>query len=144
MSLRTLFLGLLAALTVTAAPALSAELPGFGNSDGEPIGETWPPPEGIELSAFIESYNPFDPEACKRPEEETPETPPKGLGLEGGLVRVCLHFRNTTREPINVELPPGLIVVSDSRETQHGMIVQKMNLEVPLSRTSTRRSRPTA
>jgi len=131
MSLRALCLGLMAALALTAAPALSAELPGFGNSEGEPIGETWTPPEGIELSAVIESYNPFDPDACKRPDEETPETPPEELGLKGGLVRVCLNFRNTTREPINVELPPGLIVVSESRDTQHGMIVQKLNLEIP-------------
>jgi len=131
MSLRTLFLGLLAVAVLSGSPALAAELPGFNYSLAAPTGESWSPPEGIELAAVIESYNPFDPETCKRPDAEAAEAALEQVGLPVGQVRVCLQFRNTTGGPINVELPPGLIFVSESQKVQSGMIVQKLTIEVP-------------
>jgi hypothetical protein len=36
----------------------------------------------------------------------------------GGLVRLCLNFRNTnTQVPITVVFPPGLVFISDSDAT---------------------------
>jgi len=132
MSLRALFLGLTAGLALTAAPALSAELPGFGDSIADPVGEPWVLPEGIELSATIESYDPFDPDACKHPDEPPRETPPKPVGVTGGLVRVCLQFTNNTNTPIKVPLLYGIELISESQEIQNGIIVQRGELEVQM------------
>lgn len=111
-------------------PAAAQDLPGFGDSTAMPTGAPFKLPEGLELT--IVSHNSFDLEnTCKRPNALADEEPKAESGLNGGLVRVCFQFSNKTREPINVELPPGLIVISSSRETQHGMLFQKLNLEVP-------------
>lgn len=121
-----------AALTVAlpTSAALAQDLPGFGDSNAMPRGTPFTLPEGLELT--IISYNPFDVEnTCKRPGAEPDEEALPEEGLNVGLVRVCFQFRNTTREPINVELPPGLIVVSSSRDVQHGLLFEQLKLEVP-------------
>jgi hypothetical protein len=109
---------------------LADDPPGFGDSLLLPTGEPFVLPEGIELK--IVSYNPFDKEnTCKRPDAEEGEEPLPDAGLTNGFVNLCFQFSNRTFGPINVELPPGIIVISSNRENQHGMIFQRMNLEVP-------------
>lgn len=131
MFFRTLLLSLAAAVLTAAPHAASAgEIAGFGDSFVLPTGEPWVLPEGIELVTTIRSYNPLDPETCKRPDEETP----KQLGIPTGQVRVCLQFLNTDqRRPIDVQLPPGLVVISESQKNQNGLVVQQVTLEVPSS-----------
>lgn len=122
MSLRAALATALALLCAT--PVAAGELPGFGDSEAEPVGTPFALPEGVELT--IVSYNPFDPEACKAPDAETR---PEPHGPEG-LVRLCLQFTNSGG-PIRISWPPGLIFVSESVNTQNGLLVEGMEIEVP-------------
>ncbi|WP_120541805.1 hypothetical protein [Corallococcus terminator] len=109
-------------------PTEQTDRPGFADSDKEPEGLPFDLPEGIELKDPIKGFNPFDPDGtCKREEDEQ-ALAPQG---SGDLIRLCLEFRNTTNQPIDVQLPPGLVFVSSSRKVQHGMLVQGVTLEVP-------------
>lgn len=123
-------IGMALSLIALTGPAKAADLPGFGDSIALPTGEPFILPEGLELKVI--SYNPFDKEnTCKRPDAEEGEEPLPDSGLTTGMVNLCLQFGNRTGGPINVELPPGLIFVSSSNENQHGIVVQKLTIEVP-------------
>ncbi|RKH12697.1 hypothetical protein D7X74_23140 [Corallococcus sp. CA047B] len=109
-------------------PTEQTDRPGFANSDKAPEGLPFTLPAGIELEEPITGFNPFDPDgSCKREEDET-AVAPQG---SGDLIRLCLKFRNTTRQRIDVDLPPGLVFISSSDKVQHGMLVQGLTLEVP-------------
>ncbi|RZJ45279.1 MAG: hypothetical protein EON87_07910 [Brevundimonas sp.] len=121
MSLRAAFTALL--LLLCATPAAALDLPGFGDSLAEPVGTPLALPEGVEVE--IVSYNPFDPDACKEPDaEERPD--PHG---PEGLVRLCLKFTNSGG-PIRVSWPPGLTFISESKNTQNGLLVEGLEMEV--------------
>lgn len=96
---------------------------GFGDSEEEPEGTPFILPEGITLEN-IYVRNHFDETDCDGKHLEGPR------GRET-LVPLCLVFRNNTNNPINVELPPGLIVVSENTKAQNGILIEKMNLEIP-------------
>lgn len=128
MMIRTL---LIAALTILSAnPANAEDLPGLNYSTADPVGEPWVLPEGIELVATIESFNPFDADSCKNPNDPPRDTPPTPLGIPVGQVRVCMQFINHTNRPIKIPIVYGLQLISESDETQNGLIVQTMELEV--------------
>ncbi|OBX25128.1 hypothetical protein LX77_03230 [Gelidibacter algens] len=97
---------------------------GFGNSDEDPEGTPLLLPPGITLDSPIYTYNRFD------------ETDCGGHAMEGEpgketLVPLCFAFKNNTNSKISVELPPGLIVVSDNKEVQNGILIEKLTIEVP-------------
>lgn len=97
--------------------------PGLGDSTADPVGVPFTLPEGIELARRIQAAT-LD---CW-PDEELNRFEMKGSGL---LVNVCLAFRNTTAEPIEITLPPGLIFTSESIETQNGLLVIPVTVEIP-------------
>ncbi len=100
--------------------------PGIGVSTADPTGTPYLLPGGIEIIQPIEGYD----ANCIPPEQTMQEA--KG---SGALVRLCLKLRNTRSEPGVVELPPGLIFVSDELTTQNGLLVQDVSIEVPAQQT---------
>lgn len=133
MSLTRMLAAAMAVATLTFAlpsAALAQDPPGFGdNNTARPTGTPFVLPEGLELT--IVSYNPFDPDGCKRPDAEPGEEPLPPQGHATGQVNLCLQFKNNTREPLDVTLPPGIITISTSWENQNGLVFQSMKLEVP-------------
>lgn len=104
--------------------AQSSTRPGIGRSTEPPVGAPFALPAGLTLESPIYGYAPEDPEKCDDKYDD------EAYG-HGALVRVCLIFNNTTGAPINVTLPPGLIVVSRSSRVQNGMLTQSVTFEVP-------------
>lgn len=110
--------------------ALAQDPPGFGdNNRARPTGTPFVLPEGLELT--IVSYNPFDPDGCKRPDAEPGEEPLPVQGPATGQVNLCFRFKNKTRTRIDVTLPPGIVTVTDHWENQNGLVLVSMDLEVP-------------
>lgn len=98
--------------------------PGFADSEAQPEGLPWVLPPGVELVQPSASWWVFEPEKCRNDDDDPPFIP-------YGFVMICLEFRNTTNAPIDVTLPPGLILVSESTDTQNGLVTQSMEIEVP-------------
>lgn len=128
---RLISLILFALLSATAPAAWSqtttTSLAGVGDSEARPVG-AWSLPEGIVLARPITGYSVFFPDQCESARE------PQG---SGDLVRLCLSFRHTGvrngapyRLPIHVEIPAGLIFISDDISTQNGIIIQRFIVEV--------------
>lgn len=97
---------------------------GFGDSEEEPEGAPLILPAGITLESHIYVLNYFDETDCEGSHLEGPR------GRET-LVPLCLIFRNNTDGPINVELPPGLIFVSENIKAQNGILIEGLTIEVP-------------
>jgi len=100
---------------------------GMGPSNATPTGAAWAWPQGVQADDPVKG----DDVLCVPPQQQA--TPPVG---HGGLVRVCLGFRNTGLLPITVSLPPGLIFVSDKLETQNGVVLSTTTIVVPPSTTT--------
>lgn len=138
--MKTLVTGLTLALTLSVTQACAAPVepqkpkedpvadghtwPGVGASEVQPEGETLQLPAGLEIEAPIKGYNSSDPTDCDNKYED------QAVG-QGELVRLCLVFRNRTGGPIRLELPPGLMFVSRSREVQNGVLAQRVAIEIP-------------
>jgi hypothetical protein len=128
---------ILSAVLSATAPAAWAQttttsLAGVGDSEARPVG-AWSLPEGIVLARPITGYSVFFPEQCGSAEG------PKG---SGDLVRLCLGFRHTGerngapyRLPIHIEMPAGLMFISDDVSTQNGIIIQRFTVEVQPGQT---------
>jgi len=100
---------------------------GMGDSTAAPTGRAWSWPQGLQVDDPVKGDDP----SCVPPEQ--PATPPVG---HGGLVRVCLGFRNTGLVPVTVTLPPGLIFVSNSLEGQNGLVLTVTTIVVPVTSTT--------
>ncbi|MFL5347535.1 MAG: hypothetical protein ACJ8AT_22340 [Hyalangium sp.] len=107
-------------------PSQTQSRPGMGPSKEKPVGTAYTLPTGVELQKPIKGDDPF----CIPVDQK--EKDKKG---SGGLVRVCLNFRNTSQQPITVVFPPGLVFISDSDASQNGMLLQSASIEVPAGRT---------
>lgn len=107
------------------------ELPGFGNSRGDPVGEKFVLPEGVTLDDPLFSHNMFDPENCKNEKEQAQRDPPEGTA---GLVALCLVFRYPRPKdpwehpPRVITLPQGLTFVPHDRKFQNGFNVKKVTV----------------
>lgn len=127
---RSVVTALAAVIALTsAAPSMAAAqdiayAPGMGTSEAAPEGTPFVLPEGLTVEAPIRGYNTADPEACDYKYQD------QAVG-KGEQVRLCVVFRNDTNLPIPLELPPGLIFVSRSREVQNGIIAQRISIMVP-------------
>lgn len=98
--------------------------PGWGESDADPVGAPFELPEGLVLNGPFHHYNASDPKDC----DDKYENEAAGAG---SLVQICLVVRNTTARPLLLELPPGLIFTSRSRQVQNGVLMHKVALEIP-------------
>lgn len=101
-----------------------ATWPGWGESEADPVGDPFTLPVGLEVVGPLKPYKPSDPRDCDDKYEN------EALG-EGELVQLCLVIRNVTNRPILMELPPGIIFKSRSRDVQNGVLVRKVAFEVP-------------
>lgn len=104
----------------TNPPATRA---GMGPSTARPMGTAYTLPAGLQLKEPIDGFDKFE---CYRDEQK--DRPERG---DGGLVRLCLQFTNTTQQPITVRFPEGLIFISLSDETQNGLLLKLETFEVP-------------
>lgn len=96
---------------------------GIGPVPGTPVGTAYALPAGVQLDKPIKGDDTY----CVPRQQATQEK--KG---SGGLVRLCLGFRNSNpNQPITVVLPPGLIFVSDKDVTQNGIVLTTTSIEVP-------------
>ncbi|MGX5857921.1 hypothetical protein ACWKW6_29960 [Dyadobacter jiangsuensis] len=105
-------------------PDVSRRYKGMGNSTEMPEGTPLKMPDGIvvgEALPFVEA----DTFRCANLYQEDI------LGLAEGRVDLCIEFENKEAFPINVTLPPGLIVVSKNIKVQNGMLLEKVTFEVP-------------
>ncbi|MFP2932649.1 hypothetical protein ACLESO_47380 [Pyxidicoccus sp. 3LG] len=99
--------------------------PGLGEDEGEPQGTPLSLPNGVSISGDILGADELRGE-CKG--GETPHG-------SGPAVKVCVPFRNDTLGSVQVELPPGLIVVSISEgRYQHGLLVERVVVTIPPTR----------
>lgn len=104
------------------SPGPVAAHAGMGGSTATPTGSPYAWPQGLQVEQPIKGDDPF----CV-PEDQHD----KAHTGHGGLVRLCLAFRNTGAVPITVTLPPGLVFISDSLETQNGIVLQETVIVVP-------------
>lgn len=100
--------------------------PGLGNSTAMPTGTPFVLPAGLELEKKPHSYSYYEDEYC--PDVEEVE-----IHGSGFLVTLCFLFRNTTQEPIDLVLPPGLIFISESTDLQNGLLTELVTVEIPPS-----------
>lgn len=111
-----------------AAQASDPTLAGFGGSTAAPVGEPLQLPQGVEVAGPIKGHSIFASENCP------PE--PEAIKGSGGMVQLCLPLRYTPppgappQTPIAVELPPGLIFISDELSTQNGILVKKVRVRI--------------
>ena len=101
---------------------------GMGSSNAPPTGATYTWSRDVQVDQPIKGDDP----SCVPDDQHG--TPHVG---HGGLVRVCLGFRNTAVVPLTVTLTPGLIFVSDDIGTQNGVVLTKIDIVVPASTTTT-------
>ncbi|AKF82446.1 hypothetical protein MFUL124B02_28040 [Myxococcus fulvus 124B02] len=96
--------------------------PGFGEDPGQPVGTAFAFPAGVELAG--------------QPYGANDATKDCGNGVApvgtGPAVLVCVPLRNMTGAPVQVTLPPGLVMlnVSPSR-IQNGMLMGRVRINVP-------------
>lgn len=100
--------------------------PGIGPSLAAPTGAPYALPAGVDLVSPIPGYD-LD---CIPQEQQAQEE--KG---SGSLVRVCMTLRNNSSQPKTVELPAGLILVSEDLSSQNGILAQAVPLEIPAQQT---------
>lgn len=114
--------------SATAYDANSDYRPGFGASDLPPKGRPFVLPAGVSIVQPIPGINRFEYEKCRN--EEDGEEAPQEYG-SGDSVQLCVEFRNTTGKPVTVDLPPGLIMESETTDTQNGLLIQRASIVVP-------------
>jgi hypothetical protein len=95
---------------------------GMGASTAAPTGQAYAWPQGVQVEQPVKGDDPY---CVPEDQQSTPHTG------HGGLVRLCLGLRNTGVVPVTVVLPPGLIFVSDSLQTQNGIVLQTTTIVVP-------------
>jgi len=109
-------------------PSSGTELhAGIGASNAQPTGRPYVWSQEVQVEQPIKGDDPF----CIPSNQ--PATPRIG---RGGLVRVCLGFRNTRAVPVTVTLPPGLIFVSNELQSQNGLVLTNTPIVVPPSATT--------
>ncbi len=106
----------------TEQPGENVFRPGLGDDEGTPRGTPLSPPAGTRVTGTILG------EDAGEGECEGAGAPPKGSGR---AVWACLKLENTTGGPIEVELPDGLMLVSDTEDGQNGILVERVFFTVP-------------
>ncbi|GHG85460.1 hypothetical protein [Comamonas sp. JC664] len=97
--------------------------PGLGEDDGKPVGTPFELPAGVSFAGTLRGASEFSGEC------DNAGTEAKG---SGAYVRVCVPLRNDTGAPVQVEFPPGLVVVSTSEgRNQNGLLIERSIITVP-------------
>ncbi|WAC14559.1 hypothetical protein [Dyadobacter pollutisoli] len=100
---------------------LKASAPDFGTSKMRPYGETFTYPAGIKVIGKPH----WDLECIDEARKQ------KRVFGSGSAVHFCIQLANTTGSPIVVVFPPGTVFISESIESQNGILVQGISMEVP-------------
>lgn len=105
-----------------SASATDPTLAGFGDSMAMPMGDDWQLPSYIQIMG-VTGYSPFvDDGKC--------EMDPSKIKGSGGMVLLCLKLRIGRSDNRFFQLPPGLLFISKSRQTQHGILVTREEAEL--------------
>jgi len=97
--------------------------PGLGEDEGEPEGTPFTLPAGVSYAGTLRGADEVTGEC------ENAGTEPQG---SGALVQVCVPLRNDTGASVEVEFPPGLIVVATSEGLgQNGLLIERTVITVP-------------
>lgn len=118
--------------------AWTQELPGFGNSKADPVGEKFVLPQGVTLDDPLFSHNMFDSENCKNEREKEQRNPPEGTA---GLVALCLVFRypqpqDSSEHPTRVfTLPHGLTFIPHNKRFQNAISVKRITVAIKVGET---------
>ncbi|MEO6287356.1 MAG: hypothetical protein ABIN80_24265 [Dyadobacter sp.] len=100
---------------------IKSSAPGFGTSRMRPSGETFTYPAGIQVLGKPH----WDLECMDEAKKK------KRVFGSGSAVHFCIQFANTTDRLIVVTFPPGTVFISESVESQNGILVQGISMEVP-------------
>lgn len=95
---------------------------GFGEVSGTPQGTPFQLPDGVVVDGTITG------DECDEEVEH--------IG-SGYYVTVCVALRNDKDQPITIKLPGGLILVSETTEYQHGVVLETTTIVLP-PKTTTR------
>jgi hypothetical protein len=106
---------------------IKSSAPGFGSSKMRPSGEAFTYPAGIKVLGKPH----WDLECMDEAKKK------KRVFGSGSAVHFCIQFANATDRFIVVTLPPGTIFISESDESQNGILVQGITMEVPAQSTPT-------
>ncbi|MCL2298615.1 MAG: hypothetical protein FWC27_00515, partial [Firmicutes bacterium] len=90
---------------------------GLGNDQGEPEGTPLALPAGLSITGIRGAYD-----QC--------ENATSRYGT-GSYVNLCIELDNRTDGPVEFTFPIGLIFVSDSGETQNGLLLEKAAFTCP-------------
>ncbi|GGG81139.1 hypothetical protein GCM10007415_12140 [Parapedobacter pyrenivorans] len=95
-------------------------LPGLGEQSGTPQGTAFKLPDGVTVDGTITG------DYCDEAEIR--------IG-SGHYVTVCVGLRNDNDEEKKVIFPGGLILVSETDEYQHGVVVEETMVVIPPKKT---------
>ncbi|GAB3923379.1 hypothetical protein [Larkinella terrae] len=107
--------------TDPTVPTKSAA-PGLGTSKQKPGGKLFSFPPGVTVVG--------------RPTMRQEDLSLSKMLGSGELVRFCLDLANSTASPISVELPAGLVWISDDLTVQNGLEVKPVRFELPAKATT--------
>lgn len=99
----------------------AGNIPGMGKAEGTPQGTALTFPAGVTLST-----RPLLGEICDTTYE---------VG-SGGLVEICMAFVNNNATDVTLTLPAGLVVISETTEYQHGLLIQNATIVLKAKRTT--------
>ncbi|WP_185211256.1 hypothetical protein [Sphingobacterium mizutaii] len=125
------------------------KIPGLGNTDGEPTGQKYSLPEGIELQGEITGYEgdinttararSKKAMVARRSSDLKAEVPadlsPDFSRGSGYFVRLGIKLKNSTSTTKKLELPAGLIIKSRSGDYQNGVLLKKVSIDIPANKT---------
>ena len=101
--------------------------PGFGSSNAPFAGSSWQLPAGVTLKEKIHYFGYCD--------DDENGSRKDSIGVRNGWLSyfaVCITFENHTGEPIEIKLPPVILIESVDIVYQNGMIITDLEtFEVP-------------
>lgn len=128
---------------------LPGKIPGLGNTEGEPTGQKYSLPEGIELQGEITGYE-GDYNTTARASAKKAMVAKRASNLKaevaadlspdfsrgsGYFVRLGIKLKNSTSSTKKLELPAGLIIKSRTGDYQNGVLLKKVSIDIPANKT---------
>jgi hypothetical protein len=120
------------------------EIPGFGNTRGEPTGTSFKLPDGVERAGRImggydpanyQSVGKRDPELIRKTIQTRADGDITGVDTIVGSgmlhVQIFIPLKITTSQDISVTFPAGLILKSVTGVCQNGLLLKKTAVNVP-------------
>ncbi len=101
-------------------------MPGFGTSTAAFTGTNWQLPQGVVLKDSIR-----DAQWWTDIQGGAPVPVAVQRGLPGGLFKVCLFLENTTGQAITIDFPEEILLLSNTIETQNGIIIELETITIP-------------